>query len=93
MNLQVTTNRPADAFAGTGLPPGLELNATTGLISGMPLTTGSFTSTLEASNQFGSYEKTFVLEIRDYSAWRFSSSVTFPGYIGASEISDFPVLP
>ena len=42
----------------------------------MPLTTGSFTSTLEAAT--GSYEKTVVLDIRDYSAWRFSSGVTFP---------------
>ena len=71
--------------------PGLELNATTGLISGMPSTTGSFTPTLEASNQFGSFEKTVVLGVRDYSAWRFSSDATFPGYTGASEISDFPV--
>ena len=91
VSLPITTNRPADAYGGTGLPAGLDVNSTSGLISGTPSATGSFTATLEASNQAGSYTKQVVFDIRDYSAWRFSSEIAFPGYTGSSQISDFPV--
>jgi hypothetical protein len=46
------TGNPAPVFAvasGT-LPPGLNLSATTGVLSGMPTTCGAFTSTVRAAN-------------------------------------------
>lgn len=45
-------NTPA-SFSITGLPPGLTLNASTGLISGFPTAPGSFQITARASNPSG----------------------------------------
>jgi hypothetical protein len=46
------TNAPA-SFAVTGLPPGLTLNKTTGVISGRPTKGGIYTITVRASNPTG----------------------------------------
>jgi cyclophilin family peptidyl-prolyl cis-trans isomerase len=45
-------NTPA-SFSISGLPPGLTLNASTGLISGFPTSSGSFQITARASNPSG----------------------------------------
>ncbi len=52
---QVQANRGPDAYAVTSgaLPGGLELNATTGMITGTPNATGDFTATLKVSNSSG----------------------------------------
>ena len=47
------SNRPT-TYGATGLPAGLELNATSGLISGVPEVSGTFTIGLTASNSLGS---------------------------------------
>jgi hypothetical protein len=48
----IASNQPG-AYTATGLPPGLVLNGSTGLISGRPLEVGTYAVTLGASNDGG----------------------------------------
>jgi len=49
----VASNPPVTAYGGTGLPPGITVNPTTGLISGTPTAHGTFNATLTATNAAG----------------------------------------
>lgn len=60
------TNAP-ESYGATGLPPGLTLNETTGLISGNPSVTGVFTVELSASNGFGTDTASLTLTIQSFS--------------------------
>jgi hypothetical protein len=60
---QITaTNSPSNFFA-TGLPPGLTINPITGLISGTPANSGSFSVNLIASNLGGNGSATLIARI------------------------------
>jgi uncharacterized delta-60 repeat protein len=61
------TNSPT-TYAATGLPAGLTLNSTTGLISGTPTQTGSFTVDLTASNAAGPVSESLDLTVAAPSA-------------------------
>ncbi len=52
-NYAITAAPAATSFAATGLPPGLTLNPTSGLISGLPAAVGSFDVALSAANADG----------------------------------------
>lgn len=54
ISLEDALDRPATAWAATGLPAGLSINSSTGTITGAPTTTGSFTASIAASNGAGS---------------------------------------
>ncbi len=45
---------PLITFGATGLPPGLSLDASSGLLSGTPTTAGSYSATVTASNDASS---------------------------------------
>jgi PKD repeat protein len=51
---QITATLSPTAYVATGLPAGLSINSTTGLISGTPTTSGTFPVTLTAVNANGS---------------------------------------
>ncbi len=63
---QVHPNFDATSFSASHLPLGLQINATTGLISGVPLAMGDFTATVTASR--GMVQATRSLFFKIYAA-------------------------
>ncbi len=59
----ITNNATLNSFTATGLPVGLSLNTTTGVISGTPATYGSFAVALTASNGTISGSQTITLTV------------------------------
>ena len=87
----VQTNRNATNFIASGLPSGLDLNSTSGLISGIPTVAGSFTTRLEATNQSGTFVKEILFVVTDFTGWEYTTTINFPGYTQPSTLTDFPV--
>ncbi len=56
------TNNPT-SYGATGLPPGLNVNTATGVISGVPATAGSFSTTVSAVNAGGTGTRVVVFTI------------------------------
>jgi fibronectin type 3 domain-containing protein/regulation of enolase protein 1 (concanavalin A-like superfamily) len=57
-----TFNRPT-GFGATGLPSGLSINTSSGVISGSPSVTGTFAVTISASNALGTGSATLVITL------------------------------
>lgn len=57
----VPANNPPSTFRAKGLPPGLKLDAKTGIITGTPTKTGLHKITLIAANSYGASETTVDL--------------------------------
>lgn len=60
----ITATGSPTGFAAGGLPAGLGITTTTGVISGTPTTTGTSTVTLSASNSAGSGSATLILTVQ-----------------------------
>jgi hypothetical protein len=60
---QITATNNPTGFNATGLPAGLSVNTTTGLISGTPTAAGSFSVTISANNAAGTGSATLALTI------------------------------
>ena len=57
----ITANNSPDWFGARNLPSGLAVNATNGVISGIPSVSGGFTATILAGNQWGTNSNTLAL--------------------------------
>jgi alpha-tubulin suppressor-like RCC1 family protein len=66
---QVTASNNPTSFSATGLPAGLTINASTGLISGAPQQFGIFTVTIHATNPYGTGTLTLTLETKTIVGW------------------------
>src|SRR5438477_122300 len=62
---QITATNKPTSFNATGLPAGLTVNTTTGVISGTPTTAGAYTVAISASNAGGTGSATLTLTINN----------------------------
>lgn len=62
-SFQVTASNAPTGFTATNRPPGLSINASTGLIAGTPTTAGTYQVGLGASNTFGSASGNLVVTV------------------------------
>ena len=62
-NYTTTASGTPTSYAATGLPSGLSINTTTGVISGSPTTVGSSNVSLTATNATGTDTKTLVITV------------------------------
>ena len=68
----ITASNSPTSFGATGLPAGLSLNASTGVISGTPTTAATSTVTISASNAGGSGQATLALTIALIPEWTYT---------------------
>src|SRR5438876_735847 len=61
---QITATNNPTSYNATGLPAGLTVNTSTGLISGTPTTAGTYTVTISATNAGGTGSATLTLTIK-----------------------------
>jgi hypothetical protein len=79
---QITATNSPVSYSATGLPAGLTVNTSTGLISGTPSSGGTSTVTLGATNSGGTGTKTLTLTVAHIVTlnWTASSSPSITGY-------------
>ncbi|MDA7823843.1 putative Ig domain-containing protein, partial [Opitutales bacterium] len=85
------------SFSASGLPPGLSINAATGIISGSTSVTGSLNVTVTATGTTAgggsvTVTKVYNIQISDPASFPFRMDLTLSGYTGSSTLTDFPVL-
>ncbi len=61
---QVVANNSPTSYAASGLPPGLSINTSSGVISGTPTTPGAYTVGLTASNANGDGTATLTINVQ-----------------------------
>src|SRR5438094_4639338 len=77
------TNNPT-SYGATGLPAGLTVNTSTGVISGTPTATGTFTVTISATNSRGTGSATLTITISPSAPPVISSALTATGTVGVA---------
>jgi uncharacterized protein YhjY with autotransporter beta-barrel domain len=86
---QITANSNPTSFSATGLPPGLRVDTSTGLISGTPAVGGQFNVTVGASNAAGTVTRVISIAIGFAALTAKDLSVSVP--FNTATTIDFPV--
>ena len=82
---QLTASNLPTSYAASGLPGGLSVNTTNGLISGTPNATGTFTATVSATNSAGTGSATLAFTINPVvSAPVITSTTPASGTVGTA---------
>ena len=80
---QITATNNPNSYGATGLPAGLSVNTSTGLISGTPTATGTSSVTLSATNAGGTGSATMSLTINNPAPPAITSGTTASGATGS----------
>lgn len=90
LSYTLTASNSPDSFVVVGLPAGLSLNTTTGLVSGIPSTAGSYTLTASAVNGLGDGPPaTIILSVTDPVSG--TAGLVAPQILGAPMSQSVPV--
>src|SRR5437868_7085794 len=81
---QITATNNPTSFNATGLPGGLTVNTTTGVISGTPTTAGTYSVTISATNSGGTGNATLTLTIVNPPPPVVTSPLTASGQVGVA---------
>src|SRR5438477_427458 len=81
---QITATNSPTSFNATGLPAGLTVNTTNGLISGTPTTAGTYSVTISATNSGGTGNATLTLTIVNPPPPVITSPLTATGQVGVA---------
>src|SRR5204862_27432 len=81
---QITATNNPTSFNATGLPAGLSVNTSTGLISGTPTTAGTYSVTISATNAGGTGSATLTLTVVNPPPPVITSATTASGTVGVA---------
>jgi len=80
----ITASNNPTSFNATGLPTGLSIDVSTGIISGTPTTTGSYPVTITATNLGGTDSKTLTINVNNPPAPIITSTATASGIVDST---------